>query len=185
MSDSPWQVQIVRSARRYKTLTARLVGEHSVEVRVPLGMSQAREREAVGRLVERLKARVARAERQGDGDLMARAQELNRRYFGGKLQITSVRYVSNQHSRFGSCTPSSAAIRLSDRLAKTPPWVRDYVLVHELAHLMEPNHSPSFWQLVHQYPRAERALGYLMALGMSENDENSDTPEDETENHDH
>ena len=59
MSNSPWQVQIVRSARRYKTLTARLVGEHSVEVRVPLGMSQAREREAVGRLMERLKARVA------------------------------------------------------------------------------------------------------------------------------
>ena len=182
MSDSPWQVQIVRSARRSKTLSARLVGEHSVEVRVPLGMPQEREREIVGRLVERVKARVARAERLGDGDLMARAQELNRRYFGGKLQVTSVRYVSNQNTRFGSCTPSSAAIRLSQRLAKTPQWVRDYVLVHELAHLVEPNHSPRFWQLVHQYPRTERAIGFLMALGLSEEGENADDREYETEN---
>ena len=118
--------------------------------------------------MERLKSRVARAERLCDGYLMAQAQELNRRYFGGRLQVTSVRYVSNQNTRFGSCTPSSASIRLSQRLAKTPQWVRDYVLVHELAHLVEPNHSPRFWQLVHQYPRTERAIGFLMALGMTE-----------------
>ena len=60
----------------------------------------------------------------------------------------------------------SRRLRLSHRLAAFPEWVRDYVLVHELAHLQEPNHSPAFWRLVHRYPLAERARGYLMASGL-------------------
>jgi hypothetical protein len=39
--------------------------------------------------------------------------------------------------------------------------VRDYVLVHELAHLLVPGHGPDFWSLVQRYPRTERARGYL------------------------
>lgn len=144
---------------------------NTVEVRVPAGMSPDREKELVDRLVARLRARVSRAERLRDEDLMSRARELNRRYFEGKLQFLSVRYVTNQHSRFGSCTPDIGTIRLSDRLTKVPDWVRDYVLVHELAHLVQPNHSPDFWQLVYRYPRAERAIGYLIALGLAEEDE--------------
>lgn len=50
---------------------------------------------------------------------------------------------------------------MSDRLREMPDWVVDYVLVHELAHLLEPNHSPRFWAWVDRYPRAERAKGYL------------------------
>ena len=74
---------------------------------------------------------------------------------------SSVSWVGNQQHRWGSCTPSTGAIRLSDRLRRLPGWVVDYVLVHELAHLIEPSHSARFWSLVARYPQAERARGYL------------------------
>jgi predicted metal-dependent hydrolase len=65
--------------------------------------------------------------------------------------------------RWGSCTPDAGTIRISDRLARFPDWVIDYVIVHELAHLAVADHSTEFWQLVHRYPKAERATGYLIA----------------------
>ncbi|MGE5620609.1 MAG: M48 family metallopeptidase [Sphingomonadaceae bacterium] len=173
MPDHPWNVHLVRSPRRTRTVGARLV-DGGIEVRVPEGLPPERERELVDRLVTRLQNRISRAERRGDEELMRRAQALNRRYFDGKLQIVSVRYVTNQHSRFGSCSPDVGAIRLSERLARVPDWVQDYVLVHELAHLLQPNHSPEFWKLVHRYPRTERAIGYLMALGLIEESETSE-----------
>jgi predicted metal-dependent hydrolase len=69
--------------------------------------------------------------------------------------------VANQGSRWGSCTPVDRTIRLSSRLQGMPSWVVDYVLVHELAHLLVPGHGPDFWALVEQFPRTERARGYL------------------------
>jgi len=74
----------------------------------------------------------------------------------------SVRWVENQQARWGSCTPSDRTIRLSVRLQGMPSWVIDYVLVHELAHLLEPGHDPRFWAWVERYPQAERARGYLL-----------------------
>jgi predicted metal-dependent hydrolase len=49
-------------------------------------------------------------------------------------------------------------------LRGVPPWVLDYVLLHELAHLLEPGHGPAFWALLESYPRTERARGYLEGL---------------------
>jgi len=46
--------------------------------------------------------------------------------------------------------------------------VRDYVIIHELAHLVRPDHSPAFWKLVQRYKLTERARGYLMALGLEQ-----------------
>ena len=161
-------VEFVRSARRRKTISARLVGDRLI-VQVPAGLKPEQEREWAERLGARIVAARRRRELTGDqSKLRERAQELNRRYFGGKLRFADVRYVTNQNSRWGSCTSLDGTIRLSDRLEKVPEWVRDAVLVHELAHLVEPNHSARFWELANAYPLMERARGYLMALGLEE-----------------
>ena len=136
-------------------------------IRAPQGMRD----EELAPIIDSLKKRMRRRNRvipQTDETLEERAQQLNVKYFDGSLRWNSVRYVTNQNSRFGSCTPADGTIRLSHRLATMPAWVRDYVLVHELAHLLEANHGPRFWQLVNRYPLTERARGYLMALGMDE-----------------
>jgi hypothetical protein len=73
--------------------------------------------------------------------------------------------------RFGSCSPSQGTIRISHRVAAMPAWVRDYVIVHELAHLVEPNHSRAFWDVVNRYTKTERARGYLIAIGMEADEE--------------
>ena len=90
---------------------------------------------------------------------------MNKKYFDGELDF-SIRFVTNQKSRYGSCSFSTRSIRISDRIAKTPRWVQDYVIVHELAHLLHPNHNKKFWEKVNQYRYAERARGYLIAVGM-------------------
>ncbi len=163
-------VEFVRSARRRRTITARVHGNRLI-VQVPAGLSPTEEQQ----WAERLGARILRAQRRRDlnaePDLRSRAQALNDQYFGGRLRFSDVRYVTNQQGRFGSCTPARGAIRISDRVAKMPAWVRDAVLVHELAHLEEPNHSARFWQLANAYPLMERARGYLMAVGLEEADE--------------
>ena len=79
-----------------------------------------------------------------------------------------MRWVGNQRSRWGSCSPGDRSIRLSARLQGMPTWVVDYVLVHELAHLAVPDHSPAFWRLVDRYPLSERARGFLIAKGMED-----------------
>lgn len=164
-ADRP-KIEIIRSPNRTRTATARMV-EGRVVVRLPASISAEEEK----RLVETLVRRVIRSEskRQGDRklpDLKRRAADLNRLYFGGKLQVREIKWVSNQEKRYGSCTPSTATIRISDRVATMPLWVLDYVLVHELAHLLQPNHSPVFWKLVARYPLTERARGYLIAVGL-------------------
>ena len=100
-----------------------------------------------------------------DADLQARAERCNRAYFGGTLNWRSIRFVGNQNGRFGSCTPAHGTIRISDRLAQVPDFVLDYVVVHELAHLLEPNHSPRFWELVYRYDRGRASQGLPDGLG--------------------
>jgi len=156
------RVEVVRSARRVKTVQARRVGD-VLRVRVPAWLSPEQEAEAV----ERLRRRFDRAERTAPVDLAPRAAALAARH--DLPEPASIRWVGNQEQRWGSCTPATGAVRISDRMAAFPAWVLDYVLVHELAHLVEAGHGPAFWRLVARYPLAERARGYLIAKGMDEN----------------
>ena len=67
-------------------------------------------------------------------------------------------------TRWASCTPADATIRVSEKLREVPGWVLDHVLVHELVHLREPRHGPAFRAAEAAYPRSERAIGYLEGL---------------------
>lgn len=73
----------------------------------------------------------------------------------------TVRYMT---SRWGSCTPSSAKIRISSRLIHFPEICLDYVLMHEYAHLLQGNHSKAFWEIVE-----ENMPDYKMAAGILKN----------------
>ncbi len=111
-------------------------------------------------MLDRLAAREQRR-RPTDVGLLSRAQALSARYLDGAAVPSSVRWVDNQQGRWGSCTPADGSIRLSRRLLGMPGWVLDYVIVHELAHLIVADHGPGFWRLVAGYPKTERAKGYL------------------------
>ncbi len=150
------EVEVIRSGRRRKTAQAVLHGAR-LEVRIPASCSKKQERVFVEHFVEKFE----RSRRAALVDLNDRACELADRY--GLPRPSSIRWVSNQKSQWGSCTPSEGTIRLSDRMAGFPRWVIDYVIVHELAHLVEADHGPAFWKLVEAYPKTERARGYLLA----------------------
>ena len=160
-------VVVRRSARRRRTVAAFWEDGKAV-VAIPAHFSRAQEKEWVSRMLDKLRRQgLRRSAGAGkrtpatDTALAAHAAALSARYLAGRAVPTSVRWVSNQNSRWGSATPSEGTIRLSDKLRLMPQWVIDYVLLHELAHLLVPGHGPDFWRLLESYPRTERARGYL------------------------
>lgn len=151
------KVEIRRSARRKRTVKAYRDGDKIV-VLMPEHLSPDEE----AAHVESLVATIRRKETSlTDAELTERARALSGQWLGGRAQPTSVRWVSNQAKRWGSCSSHDRTIRLSDRLHGMPQWVVDYVLLHELAHLIEPNHGPVFHALLADFPHTERAKGFL------------------------
>jgi predicted metal-dependent hydrolase len=152
-------VEVVRSARRRRTISAHRVGDRIV-VHVPARMSRAEEARWVDQMTRRVLAGERKSHRSDD-ELLARASQLSSRHLDGRAVPSAVRWVDNQESCWGSCTPADRTIRLSRRLVGMPDYVVDYVLLHELAHLIEPGHGREFWALLQGFPRLERARGYL------------------------
>lgn len=157
--DAQGMVEVRRSRRRARTVSAYRDGDRTV-VSIPARFTAEQEREWVERMLARLAAKERRR-RPSDTELMQRATDLSARYLEGLAVPKSVRWVSNQGRRWGSCTPSEGSIRISDRVRGLPGWVLDYVLLHELAHLLYAGHGPRFWALLEGYPRTERARGFL------------------------
>ena len=152
----PFRVDVVRSRKRRKTAQARLEGD-VLKVMVPAAMAPAEVDEMVATFSERIRRKLT-----SDGvDLAERARVLARRH--GLQEPTGIRWVSNQAHRWGSCTPATGEVRISDRIAGFPEWVLDYVIVHELAHFDIAGHGAAFDEIVDRYPLAERARGYLIA----------------------
>jgi len=157
-------VKILRSKKRRRSVGARLVKDILV-VRAPENMPEIRLQEVIAEFKARIERKHLREELNKSEDLTDRAEKFNQRYFENKLKVNSIKYVTGQNSRFGCCNFRTGAIRISHRISSMPQWVRDYVIIHELAHLVAPNHSKAFWDIVNRYKLAERAKGYLIAVG--------------------
>jgi predicted metal-dependent hydrolase len=133
-----------------------------LELLVPSWMPQAERQVWAEKMRRRLERRMERS-RPSDQRLMERARTLNDRHFDGRLRWTSIGFVDMAHT-WGSCTFTTGDIRIARRAAPLPDWVLDYLLIHELAHLVQSDHGPAFHELENRYPLTERARGYLMAL---------------------
>ena len=155
------ETEIRRSNRRSLSLEVRDDGQ--VLARAPLDMPQEtiedflRHKSAwIARTRERLSQRqleaglaptaadIANWTREARHDLAGRLSYWAQRVgvVPGKLTIRC------QHSRWGSCALGSRAISLNCQLMRVDAELRDYVVIHELCHLLQPNHSPAFWRLV-------------------------------------
>jgi hypothetical protein len=154
-------LRIIASARRRRTVQAR-IRDGVMELLVPERMGRQERLHWAELMRARIERQLART-RRTDVDLSRRAEELNQRFFAGRLSWRSITFA-DQTRRWGSCSTTAGDIRIANRAAKLPVWVQDYLLVHELAHLEEPNHGPRFWALVNRYSLTERARGYLMAI---------------------
>jgi predicted metal-dependent hydrolase len=149
-------IEVTRSRKRRRTVGARLDGG-VLRIAIPAWMTRAEEQHWIGVMTQRFE-RMRSTERI---DLSARARVLARRH---DLRVPdSIRWSDDMTTRWGSCTPVDRTVRISTRIAAFPDWVVDYVIVHELAHLTVAGHGDDFWALVARYPRAERAIGYLIA----------------------
>ncbi len=156
---APPVVDVRRSRRRKRTVSAYRDGD-TIVVLLPAHLTSAEEQKWVTTMVQRI-GRAERRRRPDDDALAARAHSLSERYLGGRARPASVRWVGNQNARWGSCTPADATIRLSERLQGMPAYVVDYVLLHELAHLLAPGHDERFWTMLRGYERLDRARGFL------------------------
>ncbi len=158
-------VEVRTSTRRRKTASA-FWQDGRVVVVLPARLSRADRVELVEGLVQRVLAQRPSVT-ASDRDLAKRAATLADQYLDS-VQPHSIRWVPNQNKRWGSCTSGTREIRISERLRGVPGWVLDAVLVHELAHLIEPSHSPRFRRLAERFPRMEEADTFLAgyALGL-------------------
>lgn len=154
-------VRVIPSRRRRRTVAARL-RSGVLELMVPASMPLAERAHWAEVMRRRLLSRAHRS-LPSDERLAERAQKLNKRYFDGRLRWLSIGFAEMQH-QWGSCTFTEGTIRIARRAASLPDWVLDYLLMHELAHLVHSDHATGFHDLEDMYPLSERARGYLMAL---------------------
>lgn len=155
-------VIVVRSSRRTRTVSADQV-DGVLRLQVPMRLTRRQVDGHARAFRQKLERRAARGERSED-ELMRRARQLVAEYFGGLLdpaEVRSVTWSDRQNTLWGSTTALEGTIRLSSRLSGMPVWVQDSVLVHELAHLIAPDHGAEFQRLVAAYPHTVAADAFL------------------------
>lgn len=158
------EIRIIRSHRRRRTVSARLEKDTLV-ISIPAALSGEKLESVIKDIRAKIERKKLKEDLKKNEDLYLVAQRLNKKYFDNRLKINAIEYSTVQTMQFGSCNFRTGHIRISHRLRSMPEWVRDYVIVHEMAHLVKADHSKEFWKIVQRYELAERARGYLIAVG--------------------
>jgi len=156
-------VEVRVSKRRKKTAEAHWEGDRIIVV-VPTHLRGTERDDMVEHLTRRL-TRHRPHLHASDQELAHRARQLGMTYLDG-VEPASIRWSTNQTKRWGSCTLTTREIRISSRLRVAPAWVLDAVIVHELAHLLEPGHSARFRDLENRYPRRHDADVFLEGFSL-------------------
>ncbi|HBY08007.1 MAG TPA: metal-dependent hydrolase [Chloroflexi bacterium] len=144
----------------------------TILLRVPFRLPKRSIAQLLDQIAAQLQKQEKIAERRTDAELQQRAEYLNQKHFGGKIEWKAIRWVGNMNHRLGSCTnggPTDGHIRISDKIKGWPQWVVDAVIAHELVHRLHPHHSAEFWATLKAgYPLTERARGFIEGMGFAE-----------------
>jgi predicted metal-dependent hydrolase len=158
----PPNMEVRRTGRRKKTVAAVREGQLTV-LYAPLRMPNYEIEEMAQELQQRLDQIDPRAY-YSDQELLDRAEYLSANYLFSAAQPKSVAWSEKLTSAWGICNPLHQTINLATRLKGLPQYVIDYVLLHELVHLVCTNHGKEFDSFMKLFEKKERAEGYLDAL---------------------
>lgn len=161
---------VVRSTARTKSVSARALDDGSVRLSVPAALGREEVIHYAHRIVPKVFEQYSRkqkekAQRATDEFLFGRARVLAQTYLPElkpeRLEQVSIRWVTNQGKRWGSCTPAQSSIRISHTLQGAADYALDFVIYHELCHLLESTHNARFKALENRYEERQKAAGFL------------------------
>ncbi|HSB65675.1 MAG TPA: M48 family metallopeptidase [Anaerolineales bacterium] len=180
------QVSLRRDKRLRRTSRWERMSDGSLLVRIPYRIPTRNVSLLLEQISKQLEKSIAKQKRHNDIDLNQRAEQINQKYFNGKITWNTIRWVNNMQTRLGSCSrggPTDGEIRINAKIRNWPVWVVNYVIAHELMHRKHPNHSRAFWaELRATYPLTERARGFIHGIGFARG-QRVDEEADEQGNH--
>lgn len=162
--------EIRRSKRRKKSVGAYRERGKTVII-APVRMSNKEVQQYAAELIAQLNAHD---EKNASQKLLeTRARHLTKIYldidvFEFVEPSVSIRWVTNQNSRWGSCSPDDREIRISHRIQGMPQYVIDAVILHELVHLIVADHSPKFYAYLEKYDQYAMAREYLAGYSFAQ-----------------
>ena len=152
-------IRVIRSSRRKKSIGA-YREQGAIVISVPARLSNSKVSAVIPELVEKILTKEAK-ERLTDSQLHERSLYLLGKYLPEFVITPASVTWRSMNERWGSCTTVDRTIRISDRLNGAPEYVVDYLLVHELIHLMIPDHGAEFEGLLARFESSDRASAYL------------------------
>ena len=165
-------VYVRRDKRLKKSSRWHRQTDNSILLRVPYRLPKRVISQQVEEIADQLERQAKVARHRNDPRLQTRAKFISKKYFGGRIKWSAIRWVGNMNTRLGSCTNGGSTdghIRISDKIKPWPQWVVDYVIAHELVHRLYSNHSADFWMtLTEGYPLTERARGFIRGAGFAD-----------------